>query len=126
MTQDPARRNLLLLAALATLPEELFAQDAARAKPDSYRVALDNDQLRVLDYRARPGMAVCGTGMHSHPPHLTVAVTRQKVRDRQSNGTTIIAELNAGDVFWSPAVTHETENLLGVDSRALIVELKKA
>lgn len=123
---DLTRRNLLLLAALGVVPEELLAQDAAKIQPDSYKVTLDHPKLRVLDYRARPGMGVCGSGIHSHPPHLTIAVTQQKVRDRNVNGQTILAELKPGDVFWSDAVTHETENLLGSESRALIIELKKA
>jgi len=125
MSTDPSRRQMMMLAALAALPESVFAQDAARVQPDSYRVALDNPQVRVLDYVARPGMGVCGTGLHSHPPHLTVALTNQKVRDRQANGSVIVGELAAGDVFWSEAVTHETENLAGTNCRSLIVEFKR-
>lgn len=126
MTTDSSRRQMMMLAALAALPESVFAQDAARVQPDSYRVALDNPHLRVLEFNARPGMGVCGSGMHSHPPHLTVALTNQKVRDRPLDGKAILAELSAGDVFWSEAVTHETENLAGANCRSLIIEYKKA
>ncbi|MGI9025950.1 MAG: hypothetical protein ACR2GP_10270 [Burkholderiaceae bacterium] len=124
MKANPSRRQMLLLAAIAALPEELLAQDAARIQPDSYRVALDNAQVRVLEFNARPGMGVCGTGLHSHPAHLTIALTAARVRVKQ-NGKTFVAELPAGAVFWSEAETHETENLLGTNSRALLVELKR-
>ncbi len=119
------RRQLLLLTAIAALPERLLAQDATRMQPDSYRVALDNAQVRVLAYNARPGMGVCGTGVHSHPAHLTVALTDARVRVKQ-NGKTTVAEVKAGTVFWSEAETHEVENLSGVNVRSLIVELKQA
>lgn len=123
---DTLRRTLAgLLPALALAPAA-HAQDAAKAQPGSFRVVLDNDKLRVLEFNSRPGMAVCGNGMHSHPAHLTVALTAAKVRVKLPDGKTIMAENKAGDVFWSEAETHEVENLTGRDMRALIVELKGA
>src|SRR4051812_31723375 len=92
------------------------AQDAVRMQPRSYRVALENDSVRVLDYNGRPGRGVCGDGVHSHPAHLTVLLTPAKVRVREG-GKAFIAENKPGDVFWSEAVTHETENLSGHDIR---------
>ena len=77
-TSSRARRELLL-AGLSSLGSHLVlgeaqAQDAARVMPRSYRVALDNDRLRVLDFTGRPGMGICGEGMHSHPSHLTIVL----------------------------------------------------
>ena len=79
--------------------------------------------MRVLEYNGGPGMGVCGTGIHSHPAHLTVRLTPAKVRITQ-NGRTVVVENKAGDVFWSEAVTHETENVGGANVRSLIIELK--
>jgi hypothetical protein len=62
--------------------------------------------------------------MHSHPAHLTVALTPAKVRVKLPDGKVFVAEQKAGDVFWADAETHETENLTGRDVRALIVEIK--
>ncbi len=120
------RRSVLGLgAALAWLAEFAVArsQDAAKVQPSSYRVALDNDRVRVLQYNGRPGMGVCGTGIHSHPAHLTVRLTPARVRITQ-NGRTIVVENQPGDVFWSEAVTHETENVGGANVSSLIIELK--
>jgi len=106
---------------LATLPAA--AQDAARVQPRSYRVVLDNDKVRVLEFVSRPGLGVCGSGVHSHPAHLTVLLTPARVRVTE-NGHTTIVENKKGDTFWSPPVTHETENLSGAEVRSLIIEIK--
>jgi hypothetical protein len=99
------------------------AQDAAKVQPSSYRVVLENDRVRVLEYNGQPGMGVCGTGTHSHPAHLTVRLTPAKVKITE-NGRSTVVNNKVGDVFWSDAVTHETENVGGENVRSLIIELK--
>jgi hypothetical protein len=121
---DPQRRLLLSLLPLLCLPAMAQAQDAARMQPRSYRVAFENDKLRVLEFVSRPGLGVCGSGMHSHPAHLSVALTPARVRVKLPDGKTFVGENKVGDVWWSEAETHETENISGRDVRALIVELK--
>lgn len=122
---DPGRRHALL-AALAAAAGAAQAQDAAVVQPRAYRVVLENEQLRVLEFNSRPGMGVCGSGMHSHPAHLTVVLSPARVRVRLPDGKSLVAENKPGDVFWSEAETHEVENLSGKDVRALLVELKPA
>ena len=130
---DPTRRddemNDLRRALLALLPglalsDLASAQDAAKAQPSSYRVAFENDKLRALEYRSRPGMGVCGAGMHTHPAHLTVVMVSGKVRVKTPDGKTMEADGKAGDVFWSEAETHEVENISGRNLHALLIELK--
>jgi hypothetical protein len=99
------------------------AQDPAKIQPGSYRVVVDNRSVRVLEYNGLPGMGVCGSGVHSHPAHLTVLLTPARVRVTEG-GKTFIASSPMGDVFWSEAVTHETENVGGANVRSLIIELK--
>jgi hypothetical protein len=112
-----------VVAALCMCGVSAKAQDPSKVQPTSYQVVLDNDNVRVLEFQSRPGLGVCGTGLHSHPSHLTVLLTDAKVKDTQ-NGRTMIVSNKAGDTFWSPAITHETENIGGAEVRALIVELK--
>jgi hypothetical protein len=121
--QEARRRHLLALLPGLLLASAVEAQDAAKVQPQAYRVALDNDQMRVLDFVSRPGMGVCGSGIHSHPAHLTIALSDCRVRVKE-NGKEFVADSKLGDMFWSPAVTHETENLSGKEVRSLIVELK--
>jgi beta-alanine degradation protein BauB len=122
---DALRRALLVALPAACLADAAHAQDAAAVQPRSYRVVLENDTLRVVEFVSRPGLGICGSGMHSHPAHLTVALTPAKVRVRLPDGTTMVVENKTGDVFWSAAETHETENLTGRNVRALIVEVKQ-
>ena len=125
---SPARRRALLEASAALLAmlesPGARAQDAARSQPGAYRVVLENERVRVLEFRSRPGMELCGVGKHSHPAHLTIALTEAKVRVTLEDGRKIVAASKPGDVFWSEAETHATENIGGGEVRALIVELK--
>jgi hypothetical protein len=127
---DPVTDVDLLRRALAgLLPAFAFtgaaqAQDAAKVQPSGYKVALENDKMRVLEFNSRPGMGICGNGMHSHPAHLTVALSPAKARVTLPDGKVIMAENKVGDVFWSEAETHEVENISGRNVRALIIELK--
>jgi hypothetical protein len=121
---DTLRRRLLALLPALGLGSAAQAQDALKVQPGAYRVVLENDHLRVLEYRSRPGLGVCGVGMHSHPAHLTIALSPATVRVKLPDGKTIVGTNQAGDVFWSEAETHETENIGGKDTRALVVELK--
>jgi hypothetical protein len=118
------RRTLLALLPGFVLADSAVAQDATRIQPQSYRVAFENDKLRALEYRSRPGMGVCGEGMHSHPAHLTVVLLGGKVRVKTPDGKVKEADGKIGDVFWSEAETHEVENISGRDSHALLIELK--
>ena len=118
------RRQLLALLGAFGVTTEVLAQDAARSNPRAFAVLLENDRVRVLEYTSRPGLGVCGQGMHSHPPHLTVAMTAAKVRIKLPDGKTMIAANKMGDVFWEDAVTHDVENIGGAGSRAYMIEIK--
>jgi hypothetical protein len=123
-----ARRALIaaLPALIATVAaDEAQAQSAATVQPQSYKVVLENEYVRVLEYNSRPGMGVCGDGRHSHPAHLTVPLSQGKAKVKVG-GKEIIAPAEIGAAFWEPAVTHEVENISGRNMRALIVEVKAA
>jgi hypothetical protein len=121
---DALRRTLAVLLPAFAIPGAALAQDAAKVQPGGYKVAFENDKVRVLDFNSRPGMGICGHGMHSHPAHLTVALSPSKARVKLPDGKVIEAANKLGDVFWSEAETHEVENITGRDVRALIIELK--
>jgi beta-alanine degradation protein BauB len=121
-----ARRRLLHFLPVLAMAEWAEAQDPVKVQPQSYRVSLENDKLRVLDYISRPGMGVCGNGMHSHPPHLTVVILGGSVRIKTPDGQIVEQNVPQGTVFWSEAVTHDTENIGGSNMRGLIIELKSS
>jgi beta-alanine degradation protein BauB len=122
-------RRKLLLAGLGGLAAQFaasgaVAQDPAKVMPRAYRVALDNEHLRVLDFVGRPGMGICGQGMHSHPAHLTIVMTDWRGVASTPGTAAKPRQRKAGDVFWSEAETHKVENTGNTNSRVLIVELK--
>jgi quercetin dioxygenase-like cupin family protein len=123
------RRQLLLAGTAGILSElvtsEALAQDPAQAQPWAFRVAFENEFTRVLEFMSRPGASVCGIGKHSHPAHLTVALSDAKVRVTLGDGRQIEAANKFGDVFWSEAGTHTVENIAG-PMRALLIEFKAA
>ena len=124
---DGIRRALLALLPALALPEVSSAQDAVQTQPQNYRVAFENDRVRVLDYNGRPGMGVCGDGMHSHPAHLTVLLSNGKVRIKTPDGKVEVhSDIPIGSVSWSNGETHEVENIGGTNVRVLIIELKPA
>ena len=129
MNESNRARRKLILTGLASLAAQLDignadAQDATKVMPRAYRVAFENDQLRVLEFTGRPGMGICGEGMHSHPAHLTVVLSDWQGRATTPDGTVRNRERKLGDVFWSEAETHKVENTGKGHSRVLIIELK--
>jgi beta-alanine degradation protein BauB len=124
--RDGSRRKLLALLGLLGLAgtEDVAAQDAAKINPRSYRVMLENDSVRVLEYRSLPGLGVCGQGKHFHPAHLVVAMSEGKAKMTTEQGEVIVGDQKSGAVFWEPAVTHSVENISGRPMRAYMVEIK--
>jgi beta-alanine degradation protein BauB len=118
-----SRRNTLVGLVAAATGSALAAQDPTKVQPRSYRVVFENAEIRVLEYSSVPGMGVCGTGVHSHPRHLSIALTPARVRVT-ANGKTFVATNKEGDVWYEPAGTHEAENISGHGARALMVEFK--
>jgi beta-alanine degradation protein BauB len=128
MKRRRARREILLAGiggvfAGLGIPRAV-AQDAAKVMPRAYRVAFENDRLRVLEFVGRPGMGICGEGTHSHPPHLTVVLSDWRGTVTNPDGTSEPREKKLGDVFWSEAQTHKLENIGKTTARVLLVELK--
>jgi beta-alanine degradation protein BauB len=127
MKKFHSRRQILaLITGLLAEPGVASAQDAAKIDPHSYRVVLENDKVRVLEYVSLPGYGICGAGQHFHPGHVTVQMTPAKVRLTDKDGKVSVLNAPPGTVFWEDAVVHTTENIGGFNARAFIVEIKDA
>jgi hypothetical protein len=118
-----SRRQAVALLAAFGVAEETLAQNATTANPRSYRVVLENERVRVIEYKSRPGLGVCGEGLHSHPAHLAIALTPAKVKVTQ-DGRTTYGELPAGEVLFFDAEVHMAENVGGAGTRFYLVEMK--
>ena len=117
---------LALLGAGASVAGPAFGETGSAVDNASVKVVFENEKMRVVEHRGRPRMGVCGTGLHSHPPHLTIALTDVKARVTLPGKEPFIAENKAGDVFWDPGGAHVVENIGSSDSRVYLVEPKPA
>jgi quercetin dioxygenase-like cupin family protein len=113
---------LLASLALVVAPKTAMAQDMARAAPSSTKVLLENDRVRVLEVRQKPGEK---GAMHSHPASLVCPLTTSKAKFTAPDGKTTEGELKAGEVTWREAETHAVENVGTTESHVLVIELKK-
>lgn len=118
------RREVLAMLAAFGVTSDALAQDAATADPRSFRVVLENERVRVLEYKSGPSFSVCGQGLHYHPERVTVTLTDAKVKVTNAEGKSVVREFPSGQVFFAPAETHSTENVGGSGTRIYIIELK--
>lgn len=113
-------RLIVLLLTVIFVPIAM-AQDPVTTDGDKYKVLLENETVRVLDYLDRPGEK---TTLHYHPNFVLYALTPFKRRLTLGNGDIILREFKAGDVIWSPEQTHIGENIGLTDTHVIIVEIK--
>lgn len=114
----PARLVLSLVALLAC---PALAQDPLQTDGDKYRLLLENDCVRVLDYADQPGDK---THEHQHPAFVLYALGPFKRSLTLPNGKVLTREFKQGDVIWSEGQTHIGENIGQTPTHVVIVELK--
>ena len=115
----------LMMSVLVTILTLLLAmkQDPVQAASLNYKVLFENDRVRVLEYRSKPGEK---TEMHSHPDYLVYDLGNgYKIQFTFPDGKVKTIEGKAGTVSWHDAVTHAAENIGTIDAHALLIELKK-
>ena len=118
-----SRRQAVALLSAFGVGADALAQDAIGADQRSFRVLVDNADVRVLEYKSRPGLGVCGQGMHYHPAHVTVSLTGAKLK-KSEHGAVNLVDIPPGHVFYAPAETHAAEVIGGSGTRTYIIELK--
>ena len=120
----PTRRQVLTMLAAFGITPGALAQDALTAAPRSFRVVVENERVRVLEFKSRPGFGVCGEGMHSHPDHVTVSLTGAKLKVETPGSKATFEDIPPGTVFFAPAEVHSAEVIGGFGTRSYIIELK--
>ena len=116
-------RKTLLWSFLALMffPIKAMCQDPVPIYPENYKVIMENDRVRVLDFQLKKGAK---ENAHSHPAHVVYVITGFKIRFTFPDGSTRIRETNSGDVLFSEAVIHASENIGDTDAHGILVELK--
>lgn len=110
--------GVIALSASAQVPED---DDPVKISPQYYTVRFENDQVRVLDYRLRPGEKET---MHSHPAGVVHYLSDATFLTILPDGTESKASVKKGDVQWRDFTRHAAENIGTTDALAFAVELK--
>src|SRR5207248_11624181 len=95
-----------------------MAADPICTDPDKYQVIFENDRVRVLEYRDRPGDK---TVPHSHPDSVMYTLSGFRLRLHAGHGPRDVA-LEAGRAHWLPAQVHAGENIGTTTTHLLLVE----
>ena len=111
---------VVLMSFLTTMAH---AQDAVQTDGDKYKVILENECVRVLDYHDNPGEK---THQHRHPSFVLYSLSSFKRTLTLPDGKVLTREFKPGDAMWSDAQTHIGENIGQSPTHVVIVEFKMA
>ncbi|HEX9830303.1 MAG TPA: cytoplasmic protein [Thermodesulfobacteriota bacterium] len=115
-----------IIGALATLmmvlvAKALMAQDVVQVAPEQFKVLLENEHVRVLEFRMKPGDK---QEMHTHPATVHIELTPTKVKITNPDGKAVEVEGKEGETIWVDPVKHTVENIGNDEIHGYIVELK--
>jgi hypothetical protein len=99
------------------------APDPVKSDGDKYASILENERVRVLEYKDKPGDK---TSLHHHPDFVLYALAPFKRQLHFADGKKMIREFKAGEVVFMKAQDHIGENVGTVDTHVILVELKEA
>ena len=95
--------------------------DPAESNPDKYKVIFENQRVRVLEYKDKPGQK---TTPHNHPDSVMYVLSdfdrKLIIGDKE-----VIVRKTAGEVNWLDAQRHIGENIGDTDTHVIFVELKE-
>lgn len=112
----------LATAAFVLSSEVASSMDPVKISPQYYKVLLENDQVRVLEYHLKPGEK---EPMHSHPAGIVYTFSNGRMKATLPNGEVHESDRKAGEVTWRDSTTHAVENPGTTEVHALAVEMKK-
>jgi beta-alanine degradation protein BauB len=111
----------VLMSFLAVLCTTAHAQDPVKTSPQYYKVLLENDQVRVLEYRLKAGEK---EPMHSHPAGVVYVLSGAKLKFSYPDGRTEERAAATGETIWREPTTHAVENVGDTEAHAIAIDLK--
>lgn len=112
----------LILASTATPAEENL--DPVVVSPDKYSVLLENEQVRVVEYRVEPGER---DNWHTHPPKVAYVVEGGRLRITTGTGESFVVHEQSGATRWQDSLgRHYGENVGDTPVHIVFVEVKAA
>jgi quercetin dioxygenase-like cupin family protein len=96
-------------------------RDPVMLSPQYYTVKSENDRVRVLEYRLKPGEKEV---MHSHPSYVVYFFGPATLRATGPDGKTSDTSVTQGEVVLRDPLSHAVENVGTTELHALLIELK--
>ena len=118
----PRHPIMLSFACVLFFSPKAVSQDPFTLYPENYRLLLENDRARVIDFQLKKGAR---EDFHFHPSHVAYILSGFKIQFTFPDGTTRIREAKAGDVLFSEAVTHSPLNIGDTDAHGILIEMKE-
>ncbi len=117
--------HYLIIGVMATLmlflaTEAAVAQDVVNVAPEQFKVVLENEHVRVLEFSMKPGDK---QEMHTHPATVHIELTPTKVRITNPDGKAVVLEGKQGEALWVGPVKHTVENIGNTEIHGYIIEL---
>jgi quercetin dioxygenase-like cupin family protein len=98
--------------------------DGLVSSPDNFKLLLENEQVRVLQYTLLPGTL---DHWHTHPPRVGYILSGAKIRVTEADGSHEDYDEKTGDTYWGDfSPLHDTRNIGTTPYIALLVEVKDA
>ncbi len=111
----------MLAYVVLSFPLAVLAQDAVRTDGDKYKVIFENECVRVLDYKDKPGES---THQHTHPAFVLYSLSAFRRSIELPDGRRLQRQFKEGDVMWSDSQTHIGTNNGETSTHVILVEMK--
>lgn len=98
--------------------------DGLASSPGNFKLLLENDRVRVLQYTLPPGAR---DHWHTHPSRVGYVLSGAKIRVTEADGSHEDYDEKTGDTYWGEfSPLHDTLNLDTTPYIALLIEVKGA
>jgi len=108
------------MSAAAASAQQSQAIDPVSVSPDKYKVLLENEAVRVVEYSLKPGEK---DNPHTHPPKVSYVLSGGSLRITQDSS--FVSNDSTGEVTWRGAAPrHFVQNVGATPVRILLFEIK--
>jgi quercetin dioxygenase-like cupin family protein len=114
----------LMLSCRTPSAQRVTAIDPVAVSPDRFKVLLENEHIRVVEYSLQPGER---DKPHTHPPKVSYVVNGGSVRIHLDDGTSFPSDEKQGTATWMNALPrHFAENVGGTPVRIVLFEIRRS
>jgi len=113
-----------LLAAQVSQADDSATIDPVVVSPDLYEVILENEHVRIVQYRIDPGER---DEWHTHPAKVSIVSSGGDLRIMTGDGESFDVTEEVGAASWmNPLGKHFAENIGDTPVQVVLVEVKSA